>query len=90
MGELVEESPQDHKITEMQVLRLVQLPRTAEPIHSLSKLEIVFNFRMWNSTFGWRHATIACYSSATRLQWLHHSINHTPLLAAQANGRVNF
>ena len=39
------------KLLKVQFPRLVQLPGLAEPIHSLGKPDIDFNFRMRNSTF---------------------------------------
>ena len=46
-----------------------QLPGTAEPVHSHSKPEKVFNFwsQQSGNSFqlsGWRHAARACYSNA--------------------------
>ena len=44
-GELVEESPQDLEITEVQVPRLVQFPGTADRLApGLSKADVEFNF----------------------------------------------
>ena len=75
LGELVEEIPPPYKTTEGTLIEdktgLVQLPRTAEPVHSLGKLERVFNFT------GGQRATLA----PPQLQWLHPSSNHTPLVA---------
>ena len=50
MDELVQESPQEDEITELQVPRLVQFPGTAEPAHSHSKPDEVFNF--WSRQSG--------------------------------------
>ena len=41
--ELVQESPQEDEITELQVLRLVQFSGIAEPAHSHSKPDEDFN-----------------------------------------------
>ena len=61
MGELGQEVPKEDEITE------VQVPR---PAHSLGKPDIVFNFRMRNSTFGYRCTTAA----PPYVQQLHHWI----------------
>ena len=46
-GELVEESSQDSKFTEVQVPRLVQFPGTADRLAlGLSKADEEFNFRL--------------------------------------------
>ena len=45
IGELVQESPQEDEITELQVPRLVQFPGIAEPAHSHSKPDEDFNSR---------------------------------------------
>ena len=95
MGESVEENSQDLEFTELQILRLVQLPGlAARPGHSLGKADMEFNSQPQRTGIGFqlsgsRHAIPACYSSATRLQRLLHSINHTPPLAVQLNGRVS-
>ena len=49
-GELVQEIFKEDKIAEVQVPWLVQLPGTAEPVHSLGKPERVFNF--WSQQSG--------------------------------------
>ena len=67
----MEEISQDSKITEVQVRRLVLFPRIADwPGHSLGKAEKFFNFRMRNSTFGYRCTTAA----PPNVQQLHHWI----------------
>ena len=61
-----------HKRTillKVQVPRLVQLPGTAEPVHSHSKPDGVFNFWSQQTGYGfqlsgWRHAARVCYSNA--------------------------
>ena len=85
-GELVEEVPQEDDIAESP-------SSTAgdRPTHSLGKAEMVFNFRKGISTFpvGGMQPQRA-KATPPRLQLLLHSINHTPLLAAKANGCVNY
>ena len=99
MGELVEEIPPHHEITQVPQLKMklgcaisrgTRSPYTATAnqkrysTFGLSKAEIVFNFPVGGMQLERATAT----PSRLRL-WLH-CINHTPLLAAQVNGRVNF
>ena len=77
-GELVKESPQDLEFTEVQVLRLVQFPGTADRLApGLSKADVEFNFRI-----------PVCYSSATLRATAASLDLRTPPLAVQVIRRV--
>ena len=95
-GKLVQESPQDLEIIEVQVPKLVQFPGTADRLAlGLSKPDEVFNFwltglltaspkRKGISTSGWP----ACYTSATLRATAASLDLRTQQLAVQENRRV--
>ena len=56
----------------------MQLPGTAEPVHSLGKPEKVFNFPVGGMQ-------LVCYTNAIYLQQWHHRILRIPPLAVKAN-----
>ena len=71
MGELVQETSQDSKTAERASSAASATSRDSyRPAHSLGKPDGVFNSQSQQSgngiqLSGWRHATPACYSSAT-------------------------
>ena len=91
-GELVEEIPPHHGITQVPKLKTklgCAIYRNSgartQPQQTGKGFQLPdgdFNFS------GWPACSLVCYSSATRLQRLHHRINHTPPLIAQVNRRV--
>ena len=90
-GKLVPEVPKEDKIIESAISRDTLLARSQPRQTGWSFQLSVSANRIWISTFPvGQRATTACYTSATQRQHWRLSINHTPLLAAQANGCVNF
>ena len=86
-GELVEEIPPHHEIAE-----IAEVPKLKTKLGCATSRAGGAHTQPWQpeKDFNFPRATLASYSSATRLQRMLHSIKHTPLMAAQANGRINF
>ena len=85
MGEMLEEIPPHHEIAETAQVLKTKLGRAVSRV--TTSVLIASAKRKRKSTFRVQHqcATLA----PPQLQWLLHSIKHTPLMAAQVNGRVN-